>query len=309
MYDIAVLGAGSGGYTAAIRAAQLGAKVILIEKENIGGTCLNWGCIPSKATIASAEKYIQAKKLSKFGINAENISFDYSVVSKRKWSVVEKIRKNLENLIKSNNIEIVMGEGEIFSDTILKVNDREICFKKLIIATGSKCTSLGNLMPDNDFIFDTNGILLLDEIPENILIVGSGASGIEWARIFSSFGKKVVITEMANRLAPMFDVSQSERIERLFKRSRVEFYKETVISNIENKKVTLSNGKVLNPDIIMLAAGRKPNSDIKGLNVEKNKDFIKVDSNLKTSNDNFYAIGDVTGILQLAHVASHQAVA
>lgn len=315
IYDIAIIGAGPGGYVSAIRAAQLGAKVALIEKEHIGGVCLNRGCIPTKAILVSIDKYNEAQKFKKFGINIENLSIDYKKVFERKTTVVEKLRKSLSQLVKSYKIDVFYGEASLDNNEKLSVinsnETQEICFKNLIIATGSRPVSLPGLDIDHKFILDTDDILSLEELPESIMIVGSGASGIEWSRIFNSLGKKVTLIEVAQKLAPMFDSSISERIERLLKRKKIEFYTGTKISKIENKTVTLENGKEISPDIIFLAAGRIPNLDIKGfdkLNIAKNGKFIAVDNNLKTNIDNIYAIGDITGILQLAHVASHQGV-
>jgi dihydrolipoamide dehydrogenase len=314
-YDIAIIGAGPGGYVAAIRAAQLGAKVALIEKEYVGGTCLNWGCIPTKTVIASMDRYNQAKKFAKFGINIENLNYDYEKIAQRKWDIVEKIRKNLAGLIKSCKIDIITGEAEIKSNNLIAIKQTdsniEVEYNHLIIATGSRPVSLPGLPIDHKFILDTNDILSLEVLPETVLIVGSGASGIEWSRIFSSFGKKVILTEIAPTLAPMFDKSISERIERMFKRQRIEFYTGTGIEKIDGNKVILQNGKEFSPDIIFLAAGRAPNIEIKGLDclgLNIGKKGIVVDENLKTCIDNIYAIGDITGILPLAHVASHQGI-
>lgn len=314
-YDIAIIGAGPGGYVSAIKAAQLGAKVVLIEKENIGGICLNQGCIPTKAILASITRYNEVNKFSKFGIELDNPVLNYAKVSERKCFIVEKLRKSLTQLIKSYNIDIISGEASIKSANNLEITNTEslqtIEFNYLIIATGSRPVSLPGLHIDHKFILDTDDILALNELPESVLIVGSGASGIEWTRIFESAGKKVVLTEIAPRLAPMFDSSISERLERLFKRKKVEYYTGTGVSNITDKNILLQNGKKFQPDIVFLAAGRTPNSDIKGLdelNIIKNNKHIAVDDNLKTNIGNIYAIGDVTGKLPLAHVASHQGI-
>ena len=316
IYDIAIIGAGPGGYTAAIRAAQLGAKVMLIENDNLGGTCLNWGCIPSKATLTSADKYNAAKKLSKFGINIDNLSFDYQKVSERKWLIVEKLRKNLTQLMKSNKIDVIFGEGCIEDHNKLKVinNSEEhyIEFKNLIIATGSRPMSLSGLQIDHEFILDTNDVIKLEKIPESVLIVGTGPSGVEWTRIFEIFGSKVILVEMAPNLVPICDKSISERLERIFKIKKIECHTGTKIKEISEKKVTLGNGQEIHPEIIFVAAGRTPNTDIKGietLNLTMNSRYIKVDNNLKTSTDNVYAIGDATGLVPLAHTASHQGLA
>jgi len=313
IHDIAIIGAGPGGYVAAIRAAQLGAKVALIENDNLGGTCLNWGCIPSKATLTCAEKYNSAKKFSKFGINIENMSFDYQKVSERKWLVVEKMRKSLTQLIKSNKIDVLYGEGCIESQNKLKVlgKDEEayVEFKNLIIATGSRPTSLPGLQINHDFILDTNDIIKLEKIPESVLVVGTGPSGVEWTRIFEIFGSKVTLVEMASTLVPMCDKSISERLERIFKIKKIECHKGAKIKEISEKKVILNNEKEIHPEIIFVAAGRTPNTDIKGieiLNLSMLGRYIKVDNNLKSNSENIYAIGDVTGLAPLAHTASHQ---
>lgn len=315
MYDIAIIGSGPGGYVAAIRASQLGAKVALIEKGFIGGVCLNKGCIPTKTIIASANKYKEIKKLNKFGISVENPLFDYEKIFDRKELIVSQIRKNLTKLIKSKDIDIIEGTASIADKNTLKViseSGNEIVeFKNLIISTGSRPISFAGMQIDNEFIFDTNGILSLKELPQNILIVGSGANGLEWARIASSFGKNAVVVELAPKICPMFDEEISDRIERLFKRDKIVFYTGTKIENIKGRGVFLSNGVNLKPDIILLTAGREPNSEMAGLEnlkIEKNGKYIKIDNNLKTNIDNVYAIGDVTGILPLAHCASHQGI-
>jgi dihydrolipoamide dehydrogenase len=315
-YDIAIIGAGPGGYVAAIRAAQLGAKVALIEKDNLGGTCLNWGCIPSKATITCADKYNSAKKLSKFGITIENLSFDFQKISERKWFVVEKMRKSLTQLIKANKIDVIYGEACIETPNNIKVikNSEEIYveFKNLIIAAGSRPISLPGLEIDHEFILDTNDVIKLVKIPESVLVVGTGPSGVEWTRIFEIFGSKVVLVELAPTLVPMCDKSISERLERIFKIKKLECHTSTKIKEIIDKKVILNNEKEIYPEIIFVAAGRTPNTDIKGienLNLSMNSRYIRVDNNLKTNVDNIYAIGDVTGLVPLAHTASHQGLA
>ncbi len=316
IYDIAIIGAGPGGYVAAIRAAQLGAKVVLIENDNLGGTCLNWGCIPSKATLTCADKYNSIKKVSKFGINVENLGFDYQKISERKWSVVEKMRKNLKQLIKNNKIDVIIGEGCIESQNKIKIiqkNNEEIFVdaKYLIIATGSRPTSLPNLQIDHDFILDTNDIMKLEKLPESVLVIGTGPSGVEWMRIFEIFGVKVTLIEMAPRVVPMCDKSVSERLERIFKIKKIQCYTSTKIKEIKGKKVFLDNEIELNPDIIFVAVGRTPNTDIKGienLNIFMSGRYVKVDNNLKTNLENIYAIGDVTGLEPLAHTASHQGI-
>lgn len=315
VYDIAIIGAGPGGYIAAIRASQLGAKVALIEKDQIGGVCLNRGCIPSKAIIASVDKYNEAKKLSKFGISIDKLSYNYHEIFNRKEKTVQKLIKGLSQLIKANKIKLIKGEACIESPNSLKINtvseEENIEFKNLIIATGSRPASLPGIELDHEFVLDTDDVLKLERLPESALIVGSGAVGIEWARIFNGLEKDTSLIEIESTLAPGLDESISESLCKEFKKRKIRYYTDTKIEKIENKRVFLSNKEEITPEIVFLGAGRVPNSEIKGienLNLEKNRGYISVDNNLKTSADNIYAIGDVNGILQLAHVASHQGI-
>jgi len=316
MYDIAIIGGGPAGFEAAIRAKELGANVLLVEKKHLGGTCLNVGCIPSKSVISSVEKYNSAKKFEKFGVSIENIGFDFAKVYERKDLVVEKLRKNLGMSLKNQKIDVISGEASIKSRTKLEVvsQDGEVKtyeFKNLILATGSRPAVLPNLEPDGEFILNSDDILGLQSLPKSVLIVGSGAIGVEWARIFHSFGTEVHLLELAPHLAPTCDISVSERLERIFKIKKLNFYTNTKIQAISGKTVTLENGKVIEPEIIFSAAGRSPNTEIKGLEVfspEMDGKFFKIDENMKTSTENLYAIGDITGKLQLAHVASSQGI-
>jgi dihydrolipoamide dehydrogenase len=312
MYDIAIIGAGPGGYTAAIRAAQLGAKVALIEKDSPGGTCLNKGCIPSKAIILSSDKFADLKKLSNFGINVQNAEFDYEEIFNRKNSIVGKIGKNLIALFKSNKIDYFTGSAKILDTNTLLIKrykeKKTINFKNLILATGSRPWVIPGVVIDHDFIIDSDDILNLKKLPETILIVGSGAIGIEWARILANFDKEVYLTEVASSLAPSFDLSISKRVEQLLKKQRVKVFKITTIEKIEGKTVKLTNGKEITPDKIFIAAGRTPNTDDFGIDFERDEKYIKIDENLRTNVENIYAIGDITGKLMLAHTASLQGI-
>lgn len=310
MYDIAIIGGGPGGYIAAIKAAQLGAKVVLIEKDALGGTCLNRGCIPTKTMLSATDKINEFKKLSKFGISANFESIDYGKLVKRKDINIIKLNKGIKNLLKSYDIEIIEAEAEVLDNKSLKAGEKTIEFKKLIIATGSTPADLPNIKADGKFILNSNHILEKDTLPESILIIGSGAIGVEWARIFTTLGVKTTILEIADKLSPNSDIEISEFIEKSLKQNKVKSYTQTSIDKIENQKVHLSNDEVIEPEIILLAAGRKPSlNGLEKLNLNLDKGFIKVDTNLKTNIDNIYAIGDVNGIMQLAHVASHQGVA
>ncbi|MBE7704450.1 MAG: dihydrolipoyl dehydrogenase [Cyanobacteria bacterium SIG29] len=291
MFDVGIIGAGPAGYTAAIRASQRGLKVILFEKEHVGGTCLNKGCIPTKTILHSCKILNELKSSSKLGINVENVSFDFNKIQERQKTVSEKIRKSLSTLIKSYGITIVEEEAKITAPN--KINDYEV--KNIIIATGSKPNLINfNGEYSKDLIMTSDDILNTTELPNSILIVGSGAIGIEWARILSSLGVKVIVVEMMNQLIPTADYEISERVVRLFKKSRIEFYTQTTIESINGNIVTLSNGKTIEVDKVLLGAGRKT-------------DTIEVNSNFQTKDKNIFAIGDTNRISMLAHSAMKQA--
>ena len=291
MFDIGIIGAGPAGYTAAIRASQKGLSVILFEKEHVGGTCLNKGCIPTKTILHSCKVLSEMKNSAKFGVNAENISFDFEKIQERQKSVSEKIRKSLFSLIKSYGITVVEEEAKITAPN--KINDYEV--KNIVIAAGSKPNVIkfsGDY--SEDFVMTSDDVLNMTQLPNSILIVGSGAIGIEWARIFSSLGVKVTVVEMMKQLIPTADFEVSQRIERLFKKSRIDFYTQTTIETIQNTKVILSNGKEIEVDKILLGAGRSTETQI-------------VDDCFRTEQENVYAIGDVNRVSMLAHSAMKQA--
>ncbi len=309
MFDIGIIGAGPAGYVAAIKAAQNGLKVIIFDKQHIGGTCLNKGCIPTKTILHSCSVFQEVKNSAKYGIISENTSFDFAKIQERQKSISEKIRKNLTGLIKSYGIEIVEEEAFIKDKNTITANHQSYEVKNIIIATGSKPNKInfkGNYT--DNFVLTSDDVLNLTELPSSILIVGSGAIGIEWARIFSTLGVKVTVVEMMEQLMPAADFEISERIGRLFKRSRIDVYTSTTIEEIQGNKVTLSNGKMIETDKILLGAGRLPEINYDNLSDKlKINKFIDVDNCFKTNIDNIYAIGDVNGISMLAHSASRQA--
>lgn len=309
MFDIAIIGAGPGGYVAAIRAAQLGAKVVLIEKDSVGGTCLNRGCIPTKTLLAATDKINEFKKMSKFGIKASFDGIEIEKLTKRKDITILKLQKGIENLLKSQDITVIKGEADILDANSLKIGEEIITFKNLIIATGSVPLGLPNIKRDGNFILNSDDILALKEYPESILIVGSGAIGIEWARIFNTLGVKVSIVDIAKKLSPVSDAALSEYLEKEFKQKKIQTFLDTGIEKIEGKKVHLTSNDVLEPQKILLATGRKPDLKIlENLDIKTERGFVKVDDNFKTNIENIYAVGDINGIMQLAHVASHQGI-
>lgn len=292
-FDLGIIGGGPAGYTAAFQARSKGLSVVLFEKDKVGGVCLNRGCIPTKAILHSAELYEEMKSATELGITAENLSFDYSKVVERKDKIVEKLRKSLELSLKNSGVVVVNAEAKIPSHT-MKDGENQVfangeiyeC-KKIITATGSKPRDFDGLRFDHKFILSSDDILNLKTLPKSIVIIGSGAIGIEWARILSAFDVEVTVVEMADHLLPLADIEVSKRVERIFKSKKIKFYTSNGVEKIENQNVTLKSGETLTPELVLLATGRTPqpieNCDI--------------------------CIGDACGKIQLAHFAIKQAVA
>lgn len=296
-FDLGIIGGGPAGYTAAFQARSKGLSVVLFEKDKVGGVCLNRGCIPTKAILHSAELYEEMKSATELGITAENLSFDYSKVVERKDKIVEKLRKSLELSLKNSGVVVVNAEAKITPHT-MKDGENQVfangeiyeC-KKIITATGSKPRDFDGLRFDHKFILSSDDILNLKTLPKSIVIIGSGAIGIEWARILSAFDVEVTIVEMADHLLPLADIEVSKRVERIFKSKKIKFYTsngvEKIITARNDKSVVLKSGEVLTPELVLLATGRTPqpieNCDI--------------------------CIGDACGKIQLAHFAIKQAVA
>lgn len=286
-YDVAIIGGGPAGYTSALYYRKLGKTVILFEKDELGGTCLNRGCIPTKAFLHVADLYSEISESGKFGINIENVSLDFQKAKEYKNSVVTKLRKGLELTLKNAGVNVIKSEAEIVSDTEIKTSDAEYNAEKIIIATGSYPKEIKGLEYDHKFILSSDDILDLENLPKSILIVGSGAIGIEWARILSSFGAEVTIIELMDRLCPLSDWEVSKRIERQFKMKKIKTYLSTSVEKIENKTVFLSSGETLNPECILVAIGR-------GI-TNKNNDY------------DLPIIGDASAEIMLAHYAVSQA--
>lgn len=292
-FDLGIIGGGPAGYTAAFQARSKGLSVVLFEKDKVGGVCLNRGCIPTKAVLHSAELYEEMKSATELGITAENLSFDYSKVVERKDKIVEKLRKSLELSLKNSGVVVVNAEAKIPSHTMKNgenqvfANEEIYECKKIITATGSKPRDFDGLRFDHKFILSSDDILNLKTLPKSIIIIGSGAIGIEWARILSAFDVEVTIVEMADHLLPLADIEVSKRVERIFKSKKIKFYTSNGVEKIENQNVTLKSGETLTPELVLLATGRTPqpieNCDI--------------------------CIGDACGKIQLAHFAIKQAVA
>lgn len=316
--DLAILGAGPGGYVAAIRAAKFGLRPVVIEKEHLGGVCLNWGCMPTKTLFHVAEIISEVKRVDTFGINIPNYTLDFKKVMQRKDEVVRILRRGLEFHFKKNQIDLVRGNGKLVDNHRIAVTTHsgdslEIWAKNIIIATGSS----PSLVPPFDFkeegILDNRGILSLEELPSSILIVGGGVIGCEFANIFNTFGSKVTIIEILPRILSTEAEEVSELIERVFKKRGIEILTNNSVDEIKRvggKYVCkVKDGKEITADKILVSVGRRPNTldiGIEEVGIKTERGYIKVDSHLRTNINNIYAIGDVIGGYQLAHVASKE---
>ena len=271
-FDLGIIGGGPAGYSAAIRACQKGLKTVLFEKDCIGGVCLNRGCIPTKTILHCTDFYKNLKKAEKFGITISDKAYDYDKIFNRKNDVVLKIQKSLTKLVQSYGVQIVTGEAKLPAADKIEAGGNLYQCRHVILATGSRPAQIKGMACDGEFILNSNQVLELSSLPDNILVVGSGAIGTEWARIFAALEKNVTVIELAQNLLPLADIDVSKRLERLFKKDKIKFYTGTKIEKIENKTVTLSDGQVLNPDMILCAIGREPVVP-EGIEIEKDGRF------------------------------------
>lgn len=314
-FDIVVIGGGPGGYPAAIRAAQRGKKVALIEGSALGGTCLNRGCIPSKALIAGAELLEEIRNAGHFGIQTGPISIDYSALVTRKDLIISKIRKSLEGLIKNNGIQVIKGFAKLVSSKRIEIADQEaIEADKIIIATGSEPRSMGAFPFDGKKIIDSTDLLNLKELPKKLLIVGGGVIGCEFASMFQLLGVEIVILEMLSSLLPMECPSVSSALTKAFQKRGILIKTESKVEKIDatdqGVKAWLASQETFEADLALIAVGRRMNLDC--LNVEKlgirlnTPSEIAVNEKMETNIPGIYAVGDIASKWWLAHVATHQ---
>ncbi len=325
-YDIAILGGGPGGYVAAIRAAQLGIKTVVIDKDNLGGVCLNWGCIPTKSLLRNAELYdLMKNHANDFGIITKDLSFDFSKIIKRSRDISDKITKNVEMLIKKNKIDRIRGFGKLTSKNQIDILDDKgkksdaITADKIIIATGARPRTVPAIPVDNKRIITSTEAMILSEQPKEMIVIGAGAIGIEFAYFYNVLGTKVTVIEMLDNILPVEDVEISQALTKSFKKRGIEIYTLTTVekAEVKGKKVIVTisqNGKKkeLTADIVLNAIGVVGNIEGFGLEelaIEILKNHINVDKKTyKTNVENIYAIGDVIGPPWLAHVASAEGI-
>lgn len=322
-FDVIVIGSGPGGYTTAIRASQLGFKTGIIERDRLGGICLNWGCIPTKALLKNAELMNGMKHLSDFGITYDNLKFDFEKIIARSRGVADVSEKGVRYLMKKNKIEVIEGTAFINKNKTLTITDKsgkeieKVTAKHIIIATGARARTLGNLKFDEKRILSSTGAMTAKELPKKMTIVGSGAIGAEFAYFYNAFGTEVTIIEMLPAILPIEDKDSSDIVAREFKKSGIKILTDTKTESVEIKgnkvitKVTGKNNEEIESDVVLIAIGvlgNVENLGLEELGVTVEKGSIKVDKDYKTNIEGIYAIGDVNGPPWLAHVASSEGI-
>jgi len=317
VFDVVVIGSGPGGYPAAIKAAQMGKKVALIEAYQIGGTCLNRGCIPSKTLISNAEILKKIKNSEQFGISVDNIHFDYEKMVKRKDDLVSSVRKSLTNLILSNGITLFKGFGKFISPNEIKViGETNVIIKaeKVIIATGSEPKNIPAFPCDHEKILDSTDLLNRTSLPKSLAIIGGGIIGSEFASLYRTFGVDVTIFEMMPRIIPMESQNISSTLTKAFEKQGINIETNVLVQGIDHTedgiRVRLGGGKTFDADIALVAVGRQMNTSNIGLEkagvyVSENG-MIPVNDKMETNVHGIYAIGDIASKWWLAHVATHQ---
>ena len=318
-YDVVLIGSGPGGYVAAIRAGQLGLKTAVIEKEALGGVCLNWGCVPSKALLKNAEVVSYFKRAEEFGLKMDNFSADFSVAMDRSRKVVDRNIKGVAFLLEKNKVDHIQGTGKIVGVGKVEVSPdgNVIEAKNIIISTGARPRSIPSLPVDGDKIITSRESIRLSDLPKSIVIVGGGAIGVEFAYIYKMYGVDVTIVEMLPRLVPNEDEDVSSQLERAFKREQIDFMTGAGVIGADTSgpgvKVTVGKDgttEVLECDKVLVAIGVQPNVEDLGLEtvgIAADRTGITVDGYMATNVPGIYAIGDVNGKMPLAHVASAQA--
>ena len=326
-FDLVVIGAGPGGYTGAIRAAQLGMKTAIVEKDpDLGGTCLLRGCIPTKVLLQSASLYHSLRHAEDFGLKAGDVQVDFPAIQKRKAGIVERLAKGVAFLMKKNQIQVFEGTGKIDGLGRVSVTSRSgksqvLEAKNILLAAGSEAKGLPGIEPDGTRILTSDHALELGSVPGSLIILGAGAVGVEFASIFSGFGARVTLVELLPRAVPTEDEDVSKELERCFRkrgigvRTGAEVRKAAV--GPEGVEVTCAMGgsgktETLTAEVLLLGVGRRPKSDSLGLEktrVVVEKGYVKTDTSYRTAEPGVWAVGDLVGRAPLAHVASHEAVA
>ena len=323
-YDLVIIGSGPGGYVAAIRASQKGAKTAVVEKDALGGICLNWGCIPTKALLKNAEIMHTLKRAGEFGFQFSDLSFDFKKVIKRSREVADVNSKGVEYLFKKNKIEHLAGSGKLIDPHTISLSDkdgkeiRKITADKIIIATGGRARAFPGVEFDGKKIITSKEAMSLEQPPKKMIIIGAGAIGVEFAYFYNSFGTEVHLLEMLPHILPIEDPEIAAQLERSFKKQGIKIYTGTKVEKLQKTprgvKVVLSGSdksSELEGELALVAIGVQGNVEnigLESLGIQIEKSAIKVNEYYQTSVPNIYAIGDVIGAPWLAHVASHEGI-
>ena len=317
-YDVIVLGSGPGGYVTAIRASQLGLKTAVIEKESLGGVCLNWGCIPTKALLKSAQVFEYLKHADDYGLTVKEFDKDFDAVVNRSRNVADGMSKGVQFLMKKNKIDIISGYGTLKPGKKVDVDGTEYSADHIIIATGARSRELPSLPQDGEKVIGYRKAMTLEKQPKKLVIVGSGAIGVEFAYFYNSMGTEVTIVEYLPRIVPVEDADVSKKLERSFKKSGIKILTSTEVTSVDTSgdgiKATIKTKKgeeVLEADMVLSAVGIKTNIENIGLEdvgIVTDRDKILVNDFYQTNIPGYYAIGDVTPGPALAHVASAEGI-
>lgn len=319
-YDIAIIGGGPGGYVAAIYAGKKKAKVALVEKGELGGTCLNRGCIPTKSLIHGANLLQAIKSAKDFGITADNVNIDWDKLQKKTSRIVKTLTKGVENLLKANNVTVMQGRAKLSRKNTIEISGETsqstITADNIILATGSVPTLVPIPGKELQNVMTSDQALFLGEIPSSILIIGGGVIGLEIGYVYNSFGCRITVVEMLPEILPRQDKEISLELKKQLERQGIEIYTDSMVRKIREKDgilqtviETKEGTKTVDSEKILMATGRAPAVDaFKDIGLHIEKSGVVVDEYLKTNIDNIYAVGDVTGKSMLAHVASHQGI-
>ncbi|WP_338450728.1 dihydrolipoyl dehydrogenase [Niallia oryzisoli] len=324
-YDVVIIGGGTGGYVAAIRASQLGLKAAIVEKGKLGGTCLHAGCIPTKALLRSAEVYANTKNAEEYGVIAHEVGFDFSKIQARKEGITDRLFKGVQHLMKKGKIDVYEGKGKILNtkEILVELNNEErevlLASKNIVIATGSRPRTLPGLEADGKYVMTSDEALQMVELPKSIIIVGGGVIGMEWASLLVDFGVAVTVIEYADRILPTEDKDISKEIQRLMKKKGVK-----IVTGAKVLPETIEKGDgvsikaehrekevLFSAEKLLVSVGRASNIEgigLEGMPIELNRGSIYTNEFYQTTEPGIYAIGDVIGGLQLAHVASHEGI-
>lgn len=331
-FDLVVLGGGTGGYVAAIRASQLGMKVAIVEKEKLGGTCLHRGCIPSKALLRSAEVFATLKEADKFGVTAGEVGYDFAKIQGRKQGIIDQLYKGIQYLMKKGSITVFEGFGRVMGPSIFSPQAGAVRIEKengeqemivprfLLLATGSRPRTLPGLAIDGSYVVTSDEALQWEELPKSVVIVGGGVIGIEWASMLNDFGVEVTVVEYADRILPLEDEEVSKEMARLLKKRKVNI---VTSAKVLPESLEKGEGRIMiqaettdgvhsfEAQKVLISVGRQANVENIGLEateIKVERGAVVVNEFYQTAEPHIYAIGDMIGGLQLAHVASHEGI-